>query len=109
MFRALVIPLPNDLLKEINSIFYTFIWNGKGKVKCCELISNIDKGGLRMLDIEFMISTRRVICLKIFLEDYPSTWKSFLNSCIFSVGGSLILHCNFDTVKLKTHAVSEIL
>ena len=36
-----------------------------------------------MLDIESMISARRVICLKEFLEDYPSTWKSFLNSCIF--------------------------
>ena len=53
-----------------------------------------------MLDIESMISARQVICLKKFLEDYPSTWKSFLNSCIFSVGGSLILH--FDTTKLKT-------
>lgn len=25
-----------------------------------------------------------------------------LNSCILSVAGSLILHCNFDTVKFKT-------
>ena len=64
--------------------------------------SDIDKGGLKMLDIESMISARRVICLKKFLEDHPSTGKSFLNSCILSVGGSLILHCNFDTVKLKT-------
>lgn len=55
-----------------------------------------------MLDIESMISARRVICLKKFLEDYPSTWKSFLNSHILPVGGSLILFCNFDTVKLKT-------
>lgn len=101
MFRASVIPIPNDLVKEVNSIFYTFIWNGKDKVKRCALISDIDKGGLKMLDIESMISARRVICLKKFLEDYPSTWKSFLNSCISSAGGSLILHCNFDTVKLK--------
>ena len=101
LFRASVIPMPNDLVKEVNSIFYTFMWNGKDKVKRCALISSIDKGGLKMLDIESMISARRVTCLKKFLEDYPSTWKSFLNSCIFSVGESLILHCNFDTVKLK--------
>ena len=62
LFRASVIPMPNDLVKEVNSIFYTFIWNGKDK-------------------------------LKKFLEGYPSTWKSFLNSCIFSVGGSLIQFC----------------
>jgi len=55
-----------------------------------------------MLDIESMVSARRVICLKKFLEYYPSTWKSILNSCVLPVGGSLVLHCNFDTVKLKT-------
>ena len=102
MFRASVISIPSEIVKEVNSIFYNFIWNGKDKVKRCAIISDIDKGGLKMLDIESMISARRVICLKKFLEDYPSTWKSFLNSCILSVGGSLILHCNFDTVKLKT-------
>jgi len=102
MFRASVIPISNDLVKETNSIFYNFIWNGKDKVKRCALISDIDKGGLKMLDIESMVSARRVICLKKFLEDYPSTWKSILNSFILPVGGSLVLHCNFDTVKLKT-------
>ena len=102
MFRASVIPVPKDLVKEVNSIFYTFIWNGKDKVKRCALISDIDQGGLKMLDIESMINARRVICLKKFLEDYPSTWKSFLNSRILSAGRSLILHCNFDTIKLKT-------
>ena len=102
MFRASVISIPNELVKEVNSIFYNFIWNGKDKVKRRALISDIDKGGLKMLDIESMISTRLVICLKKFLEDYPSTWKLFLNSCTLSVGGSLIRHCNFDTAKLKT-------
>ena len=97
-----MISIPSEIVKEVNSIFYNFIWNGKAKVKRCALISDIDKGGLKMLDIESMISARRVICLKKFLEDYPSTWKSFLNCCILSVGGNLILHCNFDTVKLKT-------
>ena len=102
MFRASVIPISNDFVKEVSSIFYNFIWNGKDKVKRCALISDIDKGGLKMLDFESMVSARRVICLKKFLEDYPSTWKSILNSIILPVGGSLVLHCNVDTVKLKT-------
>jgi len=102
MFRASVIPISNDLVKEANSIFYNFIWNGKDKIKRRALISDIDKGGLKMPDIESMVSARRVICLKKFLEDYPSTWKSILNSIILPVGGSLVLHCNFDTVKSKT-------
>ena len=31
MFRVSVIPIPNELVKEVNSIFYNFIWNGKIK------------------------------------------------------------------------------
>ena len=60
MFRALVIPIPNDLVKEVNSIFYIFLWKGKYKVERCALISDIDQGGLKMLDIESMINARRV-------------------------------------------------
>ena len=92
MLRASVIPISNDLVKEANSIFYNFIiWNGKDKVKSCALISDIDKGGLKMLDIESMVSARRAIYLKKFLEDYPSTWKSILNSCILPVGSRNII------------------
>ena len=77
MFRASVISMPNELVKEVKLILYNFIWNRKDKVKRCALISDIDKGGLKMLDIESMISARRAICLKKFLDDYPSTWKFF--------------------------------
>ena len=69
MFRASVIPISNDLGKEANSIFY-FIWNGNDKVKHCALISDIDKGGLKTLDMEPMVSARRVIRCNKFLEDY---------------------------------------
>ena len=39
MFTASVISMPNELVKEVNSILYNFIWNGKDKVKRRALIS----------------------------------------------------------------------
>ena len=33
MYRASVIPLFKELIKEGNSIIYGFIWNGKDEVK----------------------------------------------------------------------------
>jgi len=86
MFRTSVIPIFHDLVKEVNSIFYNFIWNGKGKVKRCVLISDIDKGGLKMLDIESMISARRVICLKKFLE---IDFKQFYFTCWWESSSAL--------------------
>ena len=90
------------LLKELIRSSTTLFGMEKTKLSAVPLISDIDKGGLKMLDIESMVSARRGICLKKFLEDYPSTWKSILNSFVLPVVGSLVLHCNFDTVKLKT-------
>ena len=76
-YRASVLPISIDLIKEADSLFYYFIWNGKDKVKRNVMISEVEKGGLNMLDIDYMVRTRRVICVKKYLEDYKSPWKAF--------------------------------
>ena len=77
MYRASVLPISIDLIKEADSLFYYFIWNGKDKVKRNVMILEVEKGGLNMLDIDYMVRTRRVICVKRYLEDYKSPWKAF--------------------------------
>ena len=69
--------ISKDLVKEAESIFYHFIWNGKDKVKRNAVISEVENGGLNMLDTESTILTKRVKCLQKFLEDYESPWKMF--------------------------------
>ena len=101
MFRASVIPTSKELIKEVNSVLYSFIWKGKDKVKRHALISDVEMGGLKMLDIDSMISAKRIICLNKFLEDYQSTWKTILDKLLSPVGRRFVLHCNFHTSKLK--------
>ena len=67
----------------------------KTKSKKIVLAATIEKGGLNKLDIDSMIRTKRVLCLKKCLEDYPSLWKFFLDERQVSVGGKRVLHCNF--------------
>ena len=101
MFRASAISVCKDLVKEAESIFYHFIWNGKDKVKRNAAISDVENGGLNMLDTESMICTKRVICLQKFLEDFESPWKMFLGELLKPVGGKFLLHCNFEVSKLN--------
>ena len=54
-----------------------------------------------MLDID-SIWTKRVICIKKYLEDYRSPWKFFLEERLLSVGGSFALHCNFNTSQVTS-------
>ena len=51
MFRASAISISKDLVKEADSIFYHFIYNGKDKVKRMNgIIPEVENGGLNMLD-----------------------------------------------------------
>ena len=98
LFRASPIPISKELIKHADSIFYSFIWNGKDKVKRNVLTATIENG-LNMLDIDSMV---RKTCslLKKYLEDYPSPWKFFLDERLLSVSGKFVLHSNLDTTKL---------
>ena len=106
MFRSSVISVSTELIKEVNSICYNFIWNGSDKVKRNAITADIEKN---MLDIESMIRTKIVTCLKKkkkkkkILEDYPSLWKTILNDRLLPVGGSFVLQCNFETSKLNVN------
>ena len=53
------------------------------------LISDIEMDGLKMLDIDSMIGTKRITRLKKFLEDYQSTWKTILDKLLSPVGDVL--------------------
>ena len=99
MFRASVLPISKDLIKEADWLFYYLIWNGKDKVKRNVMILEVKKSGLNMLDIDSMVRTRLVVRIKKYLEHCKSPWKAFLNEILIPVCGKLILHCNFDTSK----------
>ena len=59
MSKASLIPVSSELIKEVNKEVYSFIWKGKDKV------IDIEDGGLKMLDLESMISAQRVVCKEI--------------------------------------------
>ena len=100
MYKASLIAVSEDLIKDVNKLLYGFIWKGNVKIKRTALINDIENGGLKMLDVQSMILSQRVVALKQFIEDYNSPWKSILETFLGDIGGKFILCCNFDTRKL---------
>ena len=49
------------------------------------MISEVKKSGLNMLDIDSMVRTRLVVCIKKCLEDCKSPWKAFLKVILILV------------------------
>ena len=90
--KASLITVTEDLIKEINSLIYRFVWKGNDKIKRAALINDIEDGGLKMLDIQSMILAQRVMVLKRFADkDKTSSWKITLNYFLSQIGGNLFL------------------
>ena len=66
--KAALIGVTEDLIREINSLIYRFIWKGNEKIKRAALINDIKDGGLKMLDIQLMILAQKVMVLKRFAD-----------------------------------------
>ena len=99
--KAALIAVSEELIKEVNSLIYRFIWKGNDKIKRSALINDIE---LRMLDIQSMIQAQRVMLFKRFVdEENKSFWKIILDYFLSPIGGKFILKCNFDTRKLPVY------
>ena len=47
LFRASLISMGKDFVKQVNKITFDFIWKGKDKIKRSTLVSEIEDGGLK--------------------------------------------------------------
>ena len=53
--------VPKHILKNINTMLFTFLWDGKSaKTKRSLLINQLKNGGLNMIDIESFCNTLKI-------------------------------------------------
>ena len=78
--------IPKWAINEINKEFYSFIWKySRDKICRKVLINDLDKGGMKMLDIKsFCVAAKAVWCQRLY-ESTNETWsilpKSYMNNC----------------------------
>ena len=83
-------------IAEINSIFYDFLWSGRGdKIKRSTIINDYSEGGLKMLDIESFNNALKIIWIKKYLDnENHGKWKLFFDLELQNKGESTILTGN---------------
>ena len=69
----------HKIVKEINDIFYSFLWNNKGdKIKQSVMINNYESGGLKMIDISSFNKSLKTTWIKKYLDkSNRGKWKDF--------------------------------
>ena len=99
-----VLPSPDDdILIEIETILYKFIWSGKpDKIKRNILIGPLSKGGLKMVDIREQNTAIKASWVKrwIAVSEKASTWRLLAENNFKSLG-KLIWDCNLNSRDIK--------
>ena len=75
LYPTAVLPCEVEFMKEIYKLIFGFLWKGKDKGKRTAMINDIENGGLKMVDIDLMIRTQKIMCVKRYLDNNPLGWK----------------------------------
>ena len=104
-------------IKEVNKLFFSFLWNDKGdKIKRDIMINDYSNGGLKMLDIESFSKSLKATWIKKYLDkENRGKWKLFFDLELEKSGGATVLTSNLNTkdtiktLKFNNQFVSEVL
>ena len=100
----------HKIIKEINDIFYSFLWNNKGdKLKRSVMINNYESGGLEMIDISSFNKSLETTWVKKYLDESKGgKWKDFFELELGKYGGSVVFTGNLNRRDiLKTTSVKD--
>ena len=77
LFSVLCIKIPKKFFKELDGIFYKFIWSGgRDRVKRKYFCNDFALGGLRMIDPYVFAMSQKMAWVKLLLDkNYSSIWK----------------------------------
>ena len=77
LYLASVIHTPNNVIKELQSLVLDFLWDGKPpKIAYKTLIHPIERGGLKLCDVESKIMSVKVSWVKRLVTKDGSRWKT---------------------------------
>ena len=105
VFMSSVLSPPSKIIKQVNSMIFSFLWNGEDNVTRLSSINSPEDGGIKMTDIESLDKAVRLAWLKSIFSDNESTWKFYLLHLLRNVGGLLLFKCNYAMNDLSINSV----
>ena len=101
----LLSPMPSNYhaINEINTLFYQFLWNGKGdKIKRKIMINDYCEGGLKMIDLVSFNKSLETTWIKKYLDSTNNgKWKVFIDLALKNHGCKNVFTGNLNTKDTK--------
>lgn len=92
-----------QIIKQINDLFFDFLWDSKGdKIKRNVITQNYGNGGLRMIDIKSFNKALKCVWLRKYLvENNKGKWKLLFDAELEKLGGQTVFRGNPDIKDTK--------
>ena len=99
MYSASNIDVPKEIIKNVQSRLFKFLWKNKGdKIKILGVYQDYEKGGLRVSYLETVIKALRLAWIPRLLNNGHPNWKTVPNYHLKKWGGlDFLLWCNYRT------------
>ena len=82
----IALPITEKILKDINSIFYRFLWGGKpDKVNRQDICRPYLKGGLQMINIFHFEKSMKLKWLKLIMSSSSTSWYNLLDKSLGNI------------------------
>ena len=76
LFLALPNP-PGELIKNLNKLFYSFLWNsGPDRIKRKVIVKDMARGGLRMIQVDAFITALKLTWFRRYTLQSDCSWSS---------------------------------
>ena len=99
VMAATLLTVPNQVIKKLNSMVFSFIWGQRDKISRKKVIKPISKGGLGMVDIEKLFDSFKAFWLnRLFSSDNKTdSWAQIPNMYLRElIPNEIILNLNID-------------
>lgn len=92
LFSATMLAVPENVVKNLNTLLYEFIWGKKDSIKRNVIINDVKHGGLQMLDVEALFSSVKASWVVRYLNASPDeVWPIVANKYFTLLGDKFLL------------------
>jgi len=104
IYSSSILNIPEGFANLVKTKLFKFLWkNKRDKIKRSGLYQDLDKGGLRMIDIEIMFKALKLAWIPILLSPGRQNWRTVPNYYLHKLGGlNFLLRCNYNPKHLNT-------
>ena len=100
VYVSSLLTIPKGVIKELNQLIFKFLWKGVDKGARLSVINDYQKSGLKMIHLETMGKSLRLVWLKRIFGKNDGTWKNYLHHVLKRFGDLFLFHCNYNVKDL---------